>query len=263
MIESVGAIEAVGAIAVVIAVRNEAERLSLLLADLSRGELSLAELVVVDGASSDATALVARLAGARVVHGAPSRGGQLALGATVTHANWLLFLHGDGRLPAGWDRAVARALAGAVAEEVAGEVANPQAPKRKCHASAWYFRLAIDASMPALRLVEWAVALRSQWRQLPYGDQGLLVSRRLYMQVGGFARVPLMEDLDLVLRLNPHCRLRCLGVPLRVDGRRWIERGVWTVGWNNLLLRRAWRRGVDSQELASRYYGNFELPEAK
>jgi hypothetical protein len=125
-------------------------------------------------------------------------------------------------------------------------------------ASAWYFRLAIDAPMPALRLVEWAVALRSQWRQLPYGDQGLLVSRRLYLQVGGFASVPLMEDLDLIQRLNPHCRLRCLGVPLRVDGRRWIKRGVWAVGWSNWLLRRAWRRGVTCHELASRYYAETQ-----
>ena len=259
MIEAVGAIEAVGSIAVVIAVRNEAERLPLLLADLHQGELPLAELVVVDGASTDATARVARLAGARVVRGDPSRGGQLALGAAVTQSDWLLFLHGDGRLPAGWDRAIAQELA----RELARVLVNPQGPKRKNQPSAWYFRLAIDAALPALRLVEWAVALRSQWRQLPYGDQGLLVSRRLYLQVGGFASVPLMEDLDLVLRLKPHCRLRCLGVPLRVDGRRWIERGVWAVSWSNWLLRRAWRRGVGSQELASRYYGNFELPEAQ
>ena len=247
-------IEAIGSIAVVIAVRNEAERLPLLLADLQHGELPLAELVVVDGASSDATAMVARLAGASVVRGAPSRGGQLAKGAAVSQANWLLFLHGDGRLPAGWDHAIARELARAIA--------TPQGPKRQYQPSAWYFRLAIDASMPALRLVEWAVALRSQWRQLPYGDQGLLVSRRLYLQVGGFASVPLMEDLDLVLRLKPHCRLRCLGVPLRVDGRRWIERGVWAVGWSNWLLRRAWRRGVGSQELASRYYGKAQERQA-
>ena len=259
MIEDFGSIEDVGSIAVVIAVRNEAERLPLLLADLHQGELPLAELVVVDGSSTDATATVARLAGARVVGGAPSRGGQLALGASVTQADWLLFLHGDGRLPAGWDRAIARAIARGTARGTARAVAISQAPNRKYQPSAWYFRLAIDAVLPGLRLVEWAVALRSQWRQLPYGDQGLLVSRRLYLQVGGFASLPLMEDLDLVLRLKPHCRLRCLGGgPLRVDGRRWIERGVWAVGWSNWLLRRAWRRGVGSQELAARYYGQAE-----
>ena len=242
-------IEVVESLAVVIAVRNEAERLPLLLADLNHGELPLAEVVVVDGASSDATATVARLAGARVVRADPSRGGQLALGASLTQAHWLLFLHGDGRLPAGWDRAVARAVAG----PVAGGLANPES--NDLGASAWYFRLTIDASLPALRLVEWAVALRSQWRQLPYGDQGLLVSRRCYLQAGGFAGMPLMEDLDFIQRLHPHGRLRCLGVSLRVDGRRWIERGVWTVGWSNWLLRRAWRRGVGVQELVSRYYG--------
>jgi glycosyltransferase involved in cell wall biosynthesis len=76
VIEVVGSIEAVGSLAVVIAVRNEAERLPLLLADLHQGELPLAELVVVDGSSTDATTMVAQLAGACIVRGAPSRWAQ-------------------------------------------------------------------------------------------------------------------------------------------------------------------------------------------
>ena len=236
--------DSVGSLAVVIAAYNESERLPLLLADLQAGELPLAEVLVVDGVSSDRTAQIAGLAGARVLRGARSRGEQLAQGASDCQASWLLFLHGDARLPSSWDCAVAGAMAFGMGDSLG--------PRRR--GSAWYFRLVIDGWRPALRLVEWTVVLRSRWRQLPYGDQGLLVSRQHYQQAGGFASLPLMEDLEFIQRLNQHCRLRCLGVPLRVDGRRWMERGVWAVGWSNWLLRRAWRRGVSCQDLATRYY---------
>lgn len=67
-----------------------------------------------------------------------------------------------------------------------------------------------------------------------------------------------MEDLDLVQRLKLHTRLRCLQQPLRVDGRRWRERGVLAVAWNNWQLRHAWRRGASPAELAQRYYGEYQ-----
>jgi hypothetical protein len=63
-----------------------------------------------------------------------------------------------------------------------------------------------------------------------------------------------MEDLDLVQRLRPLAPHRSLGLPLRVDGRRWRRQGVLRVAWRNGQLRRAWRRGVGAEELAARYY---------
>jgi hypothetical protein len=68
--------------------------------------------------------------------------------------------------------------------------------------------------------------------------------------------LPLMEDLDLVLRLGRQVRLRSLGLALRVDGRRWRRRGVWRTTWTNLQLRRAWRRGTSAEHLAQRYYAD-------
>ena len=223
-------------ISVVIAARNEAPRLPALLADLAAAPELITEVLVVDGASEDATARVATLAGARVWFSPPGRGQQLAQGIARCSGSWLLLLHADARLGAGWRAAVAAALG------------RPEA--------AWYFDLAIDGPHPALRLVERAVAWRSRWRQQPYGDQGLLLPRSLLDRSGGLAPLPLMEDLDLVLRLRRHTRLRPLQARLRVDGRRWRALGIWQTALANARLRRAWRRGVPAELLAARYYGS-------
>ena len=101
----------------------------------------------------------------------------------------------------------------------------------------------------------WLSTLRSRWFGLPYGDQGLLLSRGLYERSGGLAPLPLMEDLEFVLRLRRLAPIRMLPRPLQVDGRRWRRLGVWRTTWRNAALRRAWRRGVDPRHLAARYYG--------
>ena len=226
------------AISIVIAARNEAPRLPLLLADLALGLELVAEIVVVDGSSADATTRVAALAGARVLASPPGRGAQLALGIASSRSSWLLLLHADARLPDRWQQAVAKAI------DSSGQKDD----------AAWYFDLAIAAPNPALRIVEAGVALRSRWRQLPYGDQGLLLPRSLLQRAGGLLPLPLMEDLELVLRLRRHCQLRPLGAQLRVDGRRWQQLGVWQTALSNARLRRDWRLGGNPQELANRYY---------
>jgi rSAM/selenodomain-associated transferase 2 len=222
-------------ISVVIAARNEAPRLPALLADLAAAPELIAEVLVVDGVSADATRRVAALAGARVLVCPPGRGLQLAHGIACSTGPWLWLLHADARLEAGWRRAVAAALG------------LPEA--------AWFCHLLIEGAHPALRLVEWGVAWRSRWRQQPYGDQGLLLPRPLLDRAGGLAPLPLMEDLDLVQRLQRHTRLRPLQARLRVDGRRWRALGIGQTALVNARLRRAWRRGVPAELLAERYYG--------
>ncbi|MFM2081194.1 MAG: hypothetical protein RLZZ219_1876 [Cyanobacteriota bacterium] len=226
-------------LAVVIPCLEEARRLPLLLADLAAAPVGLvAELVVVDGGSADGSATLARLAGATVLEGAIGRGAQLRCGVAASTAPWLLLLHADARLPSGWGGAVAAAMA----------AADPRAP------SAWCFELAVAAAGPMLRGLELAVSWRTRLRQLPYGDQGLLLPRALLERCGGIAPLPLMEDLDLVLRLRQQARIRSLGLPLRVDGRRWRRHGVLGTAWRNAALRRAWRRGGSPMQLARLYY---------
>ena len=222
---------------VVIPCRNEARHLPALLAQLHSAPQLVAAVVVVDGGSQDGSGTLAALAGARVLHSDANRGLQLACGVAQLEQPWLLLLHGDAHLPAGWGAALASAIARS----------DPQA------GPAWCFELAIAGRDPALRLVEAGVRLRSQWRQLPYGDQGLLLGRRLLEGSGGIRPLPLMEDLELLLRLRRHSRVRSLGLPLGVSDRRWRRHGVWQTTLANMGLRRAWRQGADPALLADRY----------
>ena len=222
-------------LSVVIAARDESQGLPALLADLAMAPELVREVLVVDGGSRDGTPRLAALAGARVLHDGSGRGGQLATGVARSTGAWLLLLHGDVRLPPGWAQTLAVAIA-------AGET------------SAWAFRLRIAGDDPALRLVELAVELRSRWRQLPYGDQGLLLARRLHDAAGGIAPLPLMEDLEFVQRLRRRGRIGTLALALRVSGRRWQRLGVWQTVLANASLRRAWRRGTPATQLAERYY---------
>ena len=224
-------------LAVVVPCFNEAARLPLLLADLAAAPAGLlAELVVVDGGSRDSTPQLARLGGAQVIHSQASRGWQLQRGVAATTARWLLLLHADARLQPGWSEALQRAMA---------------APE-----AAWAFDLAVQGPGLPLRLLELAVRLRSQLRQLPYGDQGLLLPRALLERAGGIPPLPLMEDLLLVQRLQRLAPIRRLGCPLQVNGRRWQRQGVLATAWRNARLRHAWRRGMSPQQLADRYYGS-------
>ena len=223
-------------LAVVIPVRNEARRLPLLLADLAQAPAGLVrELVVVDAGSSDGTPELAQLAGAQVLHSPANRGRQLQLGVAASTAPWVLLLHGDARLCGDWAAVVQRAQAAA--------------------AAAWHFDLAVQGGGLPMRLLEAAVWLRCRLRQLPYGDQGLLLPRELLERAGGIAPLALMEDLELIVRLQGVTAIRSLGRALRVDGRRWRRHGVLGSAWRNRQLRQAWRRGCDPDELARRYYG--------
>jgi rSAM/selenodomain-associated transferase 2 len=222
-------------LAVVIPSFNEAERLPSLLADLAAGPTDLiADLVVVDGGSSDGTPQLARLGGAQLLQAPAGRGLQLQRGIAATTAPWLLLLHADCRLQPGWAAALRRAMA------------SPEA--------AWAFDLAVEGQGLLLRLLEQAVRLRTQLRQLPYGDQGLLLQRSLLERAGGMPALPLMEDLVLIQTLQRLGRIRRLSCPLQVNGRRWRRHGVLGTAWRNGQLRRAWRRGISAEQLAERYY---------
>lgn len=142
------------------------------------------EVIVVDGGSHDDTREIARHYGAVVVSSSPSRGGQMAAGADAAKGDWLLFLHADTRLEAGWEKEVAVFI-------------------RHNEGKAGFFRFAPEGLAGwRARLLAAGVRWRCRWFFLPYGDQGLLISRALYDEVGGYAPLPLMEDVELVRRLG-------------------------------------------------------------
>ncbi|MGP1255070.1 MAG: TIGR04283 family arsenosugar biosynthesis glycosyltransferase [Kiloniellales bacterium] len=153
------------------------------------------EVLVVDGGSSDDTAEIAERQGAQLVTAPRGRGSQLAAGARQAAGDWLLFLHADTRLEAGWPETVRDFI------EETGEGWR-----------AGWFRLAFDEESPAAvrvaRLANW----RSRVLGLPYGDQGLVIPKSFYQALGGYGRQPLMEDVELVRRVG---RRRLFELPAR------------------------------------------------
>lgn len=148
------------------------------------------EVIIADGGSTDDTFEIAEAAGAKFVRAPRGRGSQLAAGAKAAKSAWLLFLHADTVLQPDWDQEVSKLF-----EHISsGRVRGPE--------MAAAFRFALDDFSGAARFVEQAVALRCALLKLPYGDQGLLVNRRLYDKLGGYRALPLMEDVDLVRRIG-------------------------------------------------------------
>jgi rSAM/selenodomain-associated transferase 2 len=143
------------------------------------------EIVLVDGGSTDSTVDVARACGADVLRALRGRGRQLAAGAGATRGDWLLFLHADTVLASDW-----------------AEAARAFMADRSNLMRAAAFRFALDDAAPSARRLEAMVAWRCRTCGLPYGDQGLLISRALYDKIGGYRPLPLMEDVDIVRRIG-------------------------------------------------------------
>ena len=192
--------------------------------------LSWPDVVVSDGGSTDGT--VEAAGSAQVVTGARGRGAQIARGIEAARGDWLLLLHADTRLAPGWLDAVRAHIA--------------SAPGRAAH-----FRFRLDSPDPRARRLERLVAWRCRVLGLPYGDQGLLLSRAVLDEAGGMRPLPLMEDVDLIRRLPR--RPVALPVDAVTSAARW-ERDGWTRrSLRNLLCLSLWYAGVPAARVARLY----------
>lgn len=195
-------------------------------------------MIVADGGSTDTTVAVAERQGADVVQAERGRGLQLAAGGAAALRSgcpWLLFLHADTRLQEGWAGVVRRHIAQPGSEGLAG-----------------YFRFRLDDASPEARRVERLVDWRCRRFALPYGDQGLLIHRSLYEQLGGFRPLPLMEDVDLVRRIG-RARLRMLDADALTAAARYRRDGYWRRPARNLSLLALYFLGVAPERLVHWY----------
>ncbi len=191
------------------------------------------EIVIADGGSRDATLDVTRsFPGVRAVVAPRGRGPQMNAGAAAGTGDVLLFLHADTHLPPDAGTLVGSALA------------DPRVVGGS-------FFLGFDSSHPILRLSSIASRLNVRWAT--YGDQACFFRRTAFEQVGGFAPVPLFEDVELQARVRRLGRCVKIQRPVTSSARRFLRVGVARQQLRNALLVAAYHLGVPPARLAVWY----------
>ena len=222
-------------VTVVIPTINEATRIGEAISSAWRA--SAGEVIVCDGGSADETCGISREMGASVVRSRPGRGIQLRAGAEQAGGSLLLFLHADNRLHP------------SCLEQVC-----EKASRRPATGYWGGFRQTIHSPRRVFRLIEHGNAARVRLRGMPFGDQGIFVTRVLYDQIGGIRDLPLMEDVQLSKSLRSIAWPVLLEGPIHVDPRRWNRRGVVRQTLENWGIQLAHACGVNEERLA-RWYG--------
>src|SRR5262245_41068883 len=215
-------------ISVVIPVANEAAALPDCLARISRRS---SEILVVDAASDDQSAALARAAGCHVVPAPqPHRARQMNLGAAQARGRILLFLHADtwlapdalAKIIDAIDRR--RALGGGFAR----------------HYRSRSLTLALTSRLAGIRNRLWGWHL---------GDQAIFVRRDIFDRLHGYRDIPIFEDLDFSRRLRALGKTMTLTPPAYSSARRFAEKGPLRTTWDDLRLTRRYLSGVDPNEL--------------
>ena len=200
-------------------------------------EAGLVREVIVSSVASNNTEMreIANDAGATWIEGQEGRGTQMKAGAELARGDWLLFVHADTWLSIDWP-------------DVVGAHLHSKPEK------AGAFQLQFRSGVRRARIVEALTNWRARTFGLPYGDQGLLISRKLYDEVGGFAQVPLMEDVMIVRKIG---KARIVELPARAatSGQKQERDGWFGRSLRNLWLLFRFSRGATPEQLAKAYYG--------
>jgi rSAM/selenodomain-associated transferase 2/rSAM/selenodomain-associated transferase 1 len=220
------------AISIIIPTLNEAENLPATLAS-TKSSVDL-EVIVVDGGSSDETPQLAKSFGVRLLTTTANRARQINAAGLAARSEVLLFLHGDTRLPPGFESYVQDVLA------MPGIVAGA-------------FSLGIDGSEFGLRIIEMLANFRSHLFQMPYGDQAIFLKKEIFRAVGGFPDMVLMEDFVLMQQLKKRGRVAILPVAVKTSPRRWLRLGILKTTLVNQAVLLAYFLGSDHERLARWY----------
>lgn len=223
-------------IAVIVPVYQAAPRLEAFLSDHA-GWLQNAEVVVVEGVASGQTpdpqvAHMVQQCGHILIRAPVGRGQQIASGLRAATADWFWVLHADSDVP----EETFRALATLCQQQAQG----------------WG---RFDVLIPGLSIIAWFMNWRSRLTRICTGDQGMFFSRQTLAQAGGFADIPLMEDIETSRRLK-RCGHPFHALPERVQtsARRWRQRGVVRTVLTMWWFRLRYFSGTSADVLYRDYY---------
>lgn len=222
-------------VSVVVPVLEEANGIDALLDHLAELDDGALEVIVADGGSRDGTAERAERhpAAPRVLRTAAGRALQQNAGAAAAEGELLVFLHADSRLPG----------------QALGSL---RAALREPALLGGNFALRFDGRDAFSRALTAHYRLQRRLG-IYYGDSTLWLRRSAWEALGGFAPLPIMEDYDLVRRLERAGRTACLPGPARTSSRRWLAAGAGRTFLVWVVIRWAWIAGVPAERLVGLY----------
>jgi rSAM/selenodomain-associated transferase 2 len=233
-------------ISVVIPSWRDAENLAALLPALSQLD-RVVETIVVDASGDAHSERIALACAATFVACAePNRGEQMNLGAAAASGDVLVFQHSDTDLETAHIAAIEAALS------------DP-----KIIGGAFYRKF--DGRHPRLMWLESVARFLTRHGGTLYGDQSIFVRRDVFLKLGGFAKIPLMEDVEFSRRLRSAGQVAVLDPPVRSSARRHLRKGAWRTSIQNGLFIVLYHVGVSPHRLHRWYYGaanNRPAPEA-
>ncbi|MBV5278048.1 MAG: TIGR04283 family arsenosugar biosynthesis glycosyltransferase [Campylobacteraceae bacterium] len=187
------------------------------------------EIIVVD--TSEKTTIDAfPLLHVRTGIAPKGRANQMNEGALMAKGDRLLFLHADTRVPKHWDELVKKG----------GKVGA--------------FKLGIDSPKRIFRVIETLANERTLRTHIPYGDQGQFFQTSFFRELGGYAPIPLMEDIDIMKRIKQRGeKINLLEERVLTSARRWEKEGIVYTTLRNRVLSFLYFMGVSPQYLVKRY----------
>ena len=192
------------------------------------------EVIVVDGGSVDATCALATPLAGKLLRCSRERALQMNAGAAASHGDVLLFLHADTLLPPNAGALIGEGL-------------------RMSHRVWGRFDVTIQGKSPMLKVIACMMNLRSRITGIATGDQAIFVMREDFFAVGGFPAQPLMEDIEMSVRLKARSAPLCLRARVVTSGRRWEKNGVWRTILLMWSLRLRYWLGTPADKLARKY----------
>jgi len=221
-------------ISIIIPTLNESLLLQRLLCGLNKIIDSQVEIIVVDGGSNDNTLEIASKYAHQVFVTEQGRATQMNYGAAFAKGEVLFFLHADSMLTTNAFQKL---------KEIVKESAYVGGA----------FRLQIDSNKLLLSIISQVVNLRSRFFHLVYGDQGIFVRKKIFLEVGKFLITPLMEDVEFYGRLRASGKTVILNEKILTSARRWEKEGILYATFRNWLLLIMYYMGIPAKQLEKLY----------
>ncbi len=223
-------------ISVIVPVLNETARIHTCVAHArAASEGWPLEILVVDGDPAGGTVATITEPTVRTAIAPRGRGPQLNYGASLASGKILVFVHADTLLPAKALDMIKTAVG--ATPEVYGA-----------------FNLGIASSRRVFRHIESSVKIRTRLTRIPYGDQAIFMTRRLFERLGGYPNIPIMEDVALMRRAKAaNARFALIDALVRTSARRWTSEGVLYCTLRNWLLLSLYLAGIQPERLIKYY----------